>query len=574
MGTLFVTVFNASGQPIPQAQVEIINTNIEPNISIFDQTDNNGELKIYALPESIEHYEITVTKSGYSTDYTVTPGSLGDSTPNKPDVSIIEAEVTSISFSIDKLSRVNIYTVDETCHSIGNISFHLQGEKLIATEPNIAKYSQDLFTNAQGELNLSLEWDSYSIILNSETYDLAGSNPLLPLELTPDVTQNLYLVLKEKSSYKLLVIVKDAGSGLPISGAEVTLTKAASSRTDITGFGAWRQTDWQDGSGQPDFIDQEKYWQDDGGVDTFSSPGNVKLWTGPPYLDFEEEFEDTLYKDGANTTADWDTGEEEVKLPWQGSKYLTNAAVQSLKINTDSRNISRATLNPTQTLNGQTIDYFLSVDAGNNFEIVNPGQTHDFVNQGNDLRWKALLRTDDPLISPVIQEINISYTFASIYTSSGNLTSSTFDTGNPTTQYGRISWQPGSQNPTCGENSLKFQLATNPNYVSDMAWKFLGPDGTSETYYTNSKTAIYQGHGNERYIRYKAYLSTQDTQVSPILSDVAIEYIALCSRPGQVFFSLPQGGNYEISVSMPGYSTYVDTINVSNVDVLEVPLSP
>lgn len=573
-GTLFIKVFNASGLPVTSAQVQVVNTDLNPDISITDQTDNNGELKIYALPISVEHYKITVTKSGYSTDYTVTPGSLGNSTPIKPDASIIEGEITSISFNIDKLSAVNIFSVNENCSQIGNISFKLQGGKLIGTEPDVYKYSQDLSTNAEGELHLNLEWDTYSVTLNSNTYDLAGSNPLLPLELAPNTTLDLYLVLRTKSDYKLLVTVKDAGSGQPLSGAEVTLTKAVWSETKITGFGTWTQTGWQDGSGQKDFIDEERYWEDDGKIDVNSSPGDVKLWSGPSHLDFEEEFENTLYKDETNTMADWDTKVEEIKLPWTGEKYLTNAAVQSLKINTDPRIISRATLNSEVNLNGQTVDYFLSVDGGNHFEIVNPGETHNFVNQGNDLRWKALLRTDDPLTSPIIQGIDISYTFASTYTSSGNLISSSFDTGHATPTYGTLKWAPGTQNSLCGTNCVKFQIATSSSNTTETAWTFLGPDGTEDTYYTISGTQIWSDHNNQRYIRYKAYLATEDASISPILSDVYLAYVARCSRPGQVFFSDLQAGEYDISVSMTGYTTYLDTVNVSNIDKLEVPLSP
>ncbi len=572
-GTLFITVFNASGQPVPQAQIQVKNIFLTPNIIINDRTDNDGELKIYALPISVERYQIKVTKSGYSADYTITPNTLGNSTPIKPDVSIIEGEITSVSFNIDKLSTVNIFTVNERCSSIENISFTLSGGKLIGTEPDVVKYSQNLTTNIQGQLSLSLEWDTYNINLNSSFYDLAGSNPLLPLELMPDTVLDLYLVLKERSDHKLLVIIKDAGNGQPISGAEVILTKAAFSQTKITGFGIWTQTDWQEGPGQRDFINEKKYWEDDKGVDTTSSPGNVLLYSGPPYLSFEEEFKDTAYKDQETTTAIWDTVQEEVRLPQVNGEYLTQAAVQSLKLNLDPRIISRVTLGVEQDLNGQTIDYFLSADGGEHFEIVNPGETHEFIWPGNDLRWKALLRTDNSLVTPSIEEVDISYTFADTYVSSGNLTSSIFDTGHLSPNYGALRWGPGTQNPDCGANCLKFQIASSPTNVTETVWTFLGPNGAENTYYTVSNTSIYSGHDNHRFIRYKAFLSTQNKEVSPILSDVFIAYTALCSKPGQVFFPNLEAGVYNITIKMPGYVSYSDTINVSQIDRLEIPLS-
>ncbi len=70
--------------------------------------------------------------------------------------------------------------------------------------------------------------------------------------------------------------------------------------------------------------------------------------------------------------------------------------------------------------------------------------------------------------------------------------------------------------------SLKFQLATNND---NQTWNFVGPDGTSESFYNRSPQAIWVGHNEDRYFKYKAYLSTQNTTRSPILRCIAFYFV-------------------------------------------------
>ena len=69
-GALFVKVFDANGNPIPEASVHIVNNQESPAIVIDDVTNNSGVLQIVDAPPGVNAYEITVTKSGYSTDKT------------------------------------------------------------------------------------------------------------------------------------------------------------------------------------------------------------------------------------------------------------------------------------------------------------------------------------------------------------------------------------------------------------------------------------------------------------------------------------------------------------------------
>ncbi len=83
-GALVVKVFNASGLPVSEADVNIINNNVTPHISLNDTTDINGVFTIVDAPPSVGGYQITVTKDGYSTDRTYPTGGSGNPHPSKP----------------------------------------------------------------------------------------------------------------------------------------------------------------------------------------------------------------------------------------------------------------------------------------------------------------------------------------------------------------------------------------------------------------------------------------------------------------------------------------------------------
>lgn len=155
------------------------------------------------------------------------------------------------------------------------------------------------------------------------------------------------------------------------------------------------------------------------------------------------------------------------------------------------------------------------------------------------------------------------------YVSSGDVTSSTFDSGAPTTSYTTLTWQPTSQDPA---TTLKFQIASNNDNTT---WNYLGPDGTTNTYYTVPGTTMSSIHNNNRYVRYKAYVTTTDTSKTPVLTSVNVNYISGCSTPGQVIFpGLIAGPGYSITASMPGYQNRtISSLVIGGYNVLQVLLS-
>lgn len=110
---------------------------------------------------------------------------------------------------------------------IPNVSFNLQGEKIIGTdgdEQPVYKYSQDHVSGGDGHINISnLEWDNYTFSVDPATgLDLEDTGPSpQPIDLSPDTSLPVILYLEAQDS--LLVTVQNIDTGEPIFSANVRL---------------------------------------------------------------------------------------------------------------------------------------------------------------------------------------------------------------------------------------------------------------------------------------------------------------------------------------------------------------
>src|SRR3989338_7690107 len=425
-GSLFVQVFDANGNAVKDATVHIVNSS--SSIDITDVTDNTGWLRIIDAPPGVNVYQITVSKNGYSTEQTYTPGSPQNPNPIKPHATVAVQEVTQTSFAIDGLSTLNVSSVTESCSAVGPLNFHLKGSKLIGTSPDVYKYDENPYVTDSSGIKVipDLEWDTLTITSTNAAYDLAGTIPLSPMGLAPSTTQNLMLVVADKDPQAIMVTVRDLGTQLPISGAEVTLTKSGYSGTATTGRGFLTQTDWSNGPGNAtSTVDPKAYFFGDSTLDDQSSP---------------------------------------------------------------------------------------------------PG----------DLTLKKI---------------------GQFYQPSGTLISSTFDTGSAGNFY-QLLWNPGSEPPQTGADSIKFQFAANNDAST---WNFTGPDGTADTYYTYEDQNLSNAYNNKRYARYKAFLQTASTSYTPTLSDVSFTFSSQCVPSGQVLFNGLSPATYSLTVTKSGYQSYTDS---------------
>jgi hypothetical protein len=121
--------------------------------------------------------------------------------------------------------------------------------------------------------------------------------------------------------------------------------------------------------------------------------------------------------------------------------------------------------------------------------------------------------------SPILDLISLSY---SRYLPSATFLSQSFDSNTfPAWKY--LNWS--AQVPSGTE--LRFQLRTGDTRENSMNTPFIGPDGSSSTYYTSSGQSIFTGHERDRWLQYKIYFSTTNLSITPELEEVKITYIPI-----------------------------------------------
>lgn len=233
-GIMSISVFDAEGAGVPQANIGVINSAVDPPISAWYLTDNNGNLALPGAPPSNENYRIAVSKIGHSADRTY--GREEVANPLKPHASVYDGQLTEAYFSIDELGSFSIRTSgtkDQGYPVIPNVPFVLRGAKIIGTDAEgaaVYKYSDNFLTNNDGVLDIGdLEWDSYNFTVSKEItgFDLIGAESPLgatttqPIDLLPNISQEVRLILKAENT--LLITVKDSISLQPIFGASIRL---------------------------------------------------------------------------------------------------------------------------------------------------------------------------------------------------------------------------------------------------------------------------------------------------------------------------------------------------------------
>lgn len=160
------------------------------------------------------------------------------------------------------------------------------------------------------------------------------------------------------------------------------------------------------------------------------------------------------------------------------------------------------------------------------------------------------------------------------YQSSGYLESATFDTGSASTFY-QLSWQPQNQPIQTGTDSVKFQVAAANTNTGATVWNFTGPDGTAGTYYTLASRDLNAALNNNRYFRYRVFLSTNDINYTPSVSDISFTFASLCVPQGQVLFGGLGSDDVTVNISKTGYQPWSNIIPMSSNSVqVEATLTP
>lgn len=390
-GALFIEVFDAVGQPVQGALVHVENNQAVPPITIDDTTNNAGMLQIVDAPPGVEAYDITISKPGYSSERTYQTGVPENPNPAKPHATVALQQLTEISFSIDRVSTLDVTSSRDTCAPVASIDFALSGSKLIGTIPDILKFSAPKVTDGIGRTTISnLEWDTYNVTPADGAYDLAGTIPLLPITLNPNSTQDLRLVVVPKDPQSILFTIKDASTQLPLSDASVQLQSGGYDTTLVTGRGFLRQTDWSGGSGQTDFIDPSRYFANDGNIDDANPAGEVRL----------KQIIDVFAPAGQFISSTFDTGSTSTfhQILWQPQSQPPAAGTDPLRLQVATNN-DNATWNFAGP-DGSANTYFTLTDQN-----IHPAQSGK-----RYLRYMALLQTASTTWTPNVSDVSFTFT--------------------------------------------------------------------------------------------------------------------------------------------------------------------
>ncbi len=108
-GTIRVNVFDAEVLPLSGATVRLVNSSLSPAIDVSKTTNADGIVLFGGAPAGAG-YEVTVSKTGYSTDSTY-PITAELVNPTTPPAAVAEADITTLNFFIDQVSTLTIKTV-------------------------------------------------------------------------------------------------------------------------------------------------------------------------------------------------------------------------------------------------------------------------------------------------------------------------------------------------------------------------------------------------------------------------------------------------------------------------------
>jgi type II secretory pathway pseudopilin PulG len=384
-GALFINVINASGDPISAADVYVYNNEGESLVDIQELTDNLGQYKIVNAPASVESYQITVLKAGYSSERTYTVGDPDNPYPNDPHATVVTGDVTQITFTIDELSELGITTKDYLCNPVASTNLNIKGDKTIGYETYKVDSNLEV-VNGETEFT-DLEWDDYMISSADENYELIGIDKFLPINISPGTISQTELILGEAHNNSLLIQIKDSITDEYINDAEVTLIKDSFSTSTLTGF--------------YEYIDENIL---------------VTATTGEyisEVIDFQSDINEIVF--------DWE-------------------------------------------LNSTLVD---SEDEG-----------------------------------------------------------------------------------------VKFQIAVNETADTSSTWDFVGPDGTSGTFYDDTNKNIEEQVTGSRYIKYKITANLENFGEAPNIGSISFLYNYECTPRGQAYFGDINTETYELQITKNGYSEY------------------
>ena len=379
-GSLFVNVFDSNGHGIASANVNVVNPNVTPAMNLTDTTNASGTLQLVGVPTSTQGYQIFVSRPGYSSAQSYPIGGAGNPDPTQPNITVAQGQLSTASFAIDRISALTVSASNNVCAGIPATGFSITGSKTIGA-PNVLKFATTSAMNGSGAaLFPNMEWDTYALALTSSSYDLLGTMPLAPLTINPSSTLSFNFVLAPKIPKSLEVTAVDAATGAGVAAASIKLSGNSFSQTLVAGQSSLTGTDWSNGN----------YAVQSGGIDADGAPGSVSL-----LLNASGTYDTSVSSWLVSNTMDFGTSSANFV------SLNANPAAEPPSTGTGSAEFQLAANNDTVTWN------FAGPSGAGSF--YDSSSTITGLNGYRYLRYKIFLSTQDPNVSPTVNDVAIGF---------------------------------------------------------------------------------------------------------------------------------------------------------------------
>lgn len=241
-GILAINVFSnqPGGTGIPDSAVHVVNGDTGLDTTV--RTDDSGSVTLMGdkITNSIQKYQIFLSKSDYETVNTMPPYPE-TSAYNPVDVhaSVVTGSMNVFNIVQNKLASFKVNTVDYLNNPVADINFHINGGRIIGntiateTEPSRPVYNLDTDskTDSEGKKDFGrISPGQYAFALSPSVtdYTLIDTDPAYPFSLFSEQEVALKVKLAGNAATSLLVkVVRDEGGGslAPVPGAQVELKK-------------------------------------------------------------------------------------------------------------------------------------------------------------------------------------------------------------------------------------------------------------------------------------------------------------------------------------------------------------
>lgn len=277
-GTLSILVHDSVMNPVKNATVTIINNLLATPINFSAQTSEFGRLNFPGAPVSDAGYEITVTKTGYSTSST-TAKTIENPNPTLINASVMQGKKTEVAYEIDLVSDLIIKAVTANTP---------QNWQINTDNSHESQNNSRLAIDASG--NIYIVWQDYRSAsaskIYAQKYNSSGNaqwpNPGAPADVNiapanntviPDIlvdsAGNLYISWHDDSAgnKEAYLVKRNSADGSDVWGAEKkvnTLADAANQsypRIAIADNGTLATTTivWQDDRNGDDDVYMQQF---------------------------------------------------------------------------------------------------------------------------------------------------------------------------------------------------------------------------------------------------------------------------------------------------------------------------